>query len=145
MVREIYDEIALNINILARFEKQATEMMGAGGIPVFIPYRMQMPWYRYFVLSGELRLLDIGKQRWILSAGMHFESFNGFIDNTETLLVSSISLPNGLKIATKRLNGLVKEAQEHAKNLSGILAELDVSKANKEETKGTNSNKEAES
>lgn len=145
MEREIHEEIALNINLLAGFAESVPKMIGEGNVPLYLPHRMEITAYRYFVSSGELRLLDVGKQRRILNAGMHCEHFNRFIDNTETLLTSLLLRPGGLKYAIQRLEKLVEQAQETARNLNEILGKLDVSKANKEEAKGTNSNKEAES
>ena len=143
MEREIHEEIALNINILASFTESVPRMIDEGNVPLFLPHRMNLSVYRYLTSSGELRLLDVSKQRWILNAGMYSESFNKFVDNTELLLTSLLGLPNSLKVAIQRLEMLVEQAQETAKNLNKILEKLDVSKANNEEAKRTNSDKES--
>ena len=135
MAREIHEEIALNINILAGFAEITPQMIGGGNIPLFLPHRMNLSMYRYLTSSGELRLLDVSKQRWILVAGMHSERFNKFVDNTELLLATFLGLPDGLKYAIQRLEMLVEQAQETAKNLNKILENIDVLKANKEKVK----------
>ncbi len=132
--REIHEEIALNINILINFTNDTPKMIEGGDIPIFIPHRMNLSTYNYLISSGELRLLDVSTQRWILNAGMCSEIFNGFVDNTELLLALSLGLANGLEIATKRLGKLVEQAHESAKSLNEILGKLDVSKESKRTT-----------
>lgn len=83
---------------------------------------MTLSVHRYLTQSGELRLLDVSQQRWILSAGMTSESFNRFIENTEAVLTSIMGLPNSLVAAKHRLDGLAEQAQDSAKNLSDVLA-----------------------
>ena len=87
---------------------------------------MTLSVYRYLTSSGELRLVDVSQQRWILTAGMISESFNKFIDNTELLLTSAMGLPNILVVANHRLEGLANQAQDTAKNLNEILKNLKV-------------------
>lgn len=125
IIREIHEEIALNINILALFVKSVPKMMVGGEIPVYLPHRMNLPIYRYLTSSGELRLLDVSKQRKIQNAGVMSEHFNNFIDNTELLLTWSLGLPNGLNIATRRLEGLIEQAKDTAKSLNEILGKLE--------------------
>jgi hypothetical protein len=120
-------------------------MIAKGNIPLFLPHRMNLSMYRYLTSSGELRLLDVSKQRWILVAGTLSESFNKFVDNTELLLTAFLGLPDGLKYAIHRLEMLTEQAQDTAKSLNEILGKLDVPKATKEDEKGTNSNKDSES
>ncbi len=145
MVREIHEEIAWNINILADFTESAPRMIAKGNIPLFLPHRMNLSMYRYLTSSGELRLLDVSKQRWILVAGTLSENFNKFVDNTELLLTAFLGLPDGLKYAIQRLEMLAEQAQDSAKSLNEILGKLNVPKANKEEEKETNSTKDSES
>lgn len=140
MVREIHEELALNINILVGFTESTPKMIAGGNIPFFLPHRMNLSAYHYLTSSGELRLLDVSKQRWILYAGTHCEHFNKFIDNTELLLTWMLGLPNGLKYARQRLEMLVEQAKETAKNLNKILETLDVSKVKDEEEKGPRAN-----
>ena len=133
IIREIHEEIALNINILIYFTNDTPKMIEGGDIPVFIPHRMNLSAYHYLTSSGELRLLDVSKQRWILNAGMLSERFNGFVDNTELLLTSMMGLPNSLVVARHRLEMLTEQAQETTKNLNEVLGKLDVSKESKQE------------
>lgn len=135
IAREIHEEIALNIHILADFVESTPKMIGERNIPLFLPHRMNLSMYHYLTSSGELRLLDVSKQRWILVAGMHSERFNKFVDNTELLLATFLGLPDGLKYAIQRLEMLVEQAQVSAKNLNEILEKIDVFKANKEKVK----------
>ena len=121
IVREINEEIAWNINILIDFSKIAPKMMAGGNIPLFIPHRMKLSWYNYLTSSGELRLLDVSKQRWVLVAGSTYESFNKFVDNTELLLATFLQLPDGLNLARHRIEMLSEQAQESAKRLNEIL------------------------
>ncbi len=124
-LREMRDEIVDNINILTLFAEGVPKMMAEGNIPAFLPHRMNLPKYNYLTSSGELRLLDADKQGWILVAGQASERFNDFIDNTELLLALTLGLPNGLKLATHRLEGLIEQAKEIAKNLKEILGILE--------------------
>lgn len=126
IAREIHEEIVVNINILASLANDIPKMIAGGNIPVFLPHRLDLSVHRYLTLSGELRLVDVSQQRWILSAGMISESFNKFIDNTELLLTSAMGLPNSLVVARHRLEGLVEQAQDTAKNLNEILENLKV-------------------
>ena len=142
IVREIHEEIAWNINILIDFAESVPRMIAGGNVPLFLPHRLNLSVYRYLTSSGELRLLDVSKQRWILNAGTHSERFNKFVDNTELLLASLLGLPNSLAVAKQRLDKLAEQACESTKSLNEILGKLDVSKANNEEAKRTNSNKE---
>jgi hypothetical protein len=96
---------------------------------------MNISAYNYLTLSGELRLLNISTQRWILNAGMHCESFNKFFDNTELMSTSLLLLPNGREYHLQRLNRLVEQAKQTAKTLNEILPKLDVQKNNVEEKK----------
>lgn len=125
IVRETKDEIAVNINVLTQLVRDVSKMMVEGNMPIFIPHRMNLPKYSYLTYSGELRLLDAGKQRWILVAGQISETFNNFIDNTELLLALTLGLPNGLKLATHRIEGLINQAKDNAKNLNKILGILE--------------------
>lgn len=126
IAREINEEIALNINILALLAEGVPKMVAGGNIPVFLPHRLNLSVHRYLTSSGELRLLDVSQQRWILNAGMISESFNKFIDNTELVLTSAMGMPNSLVIARHRLKGLAEDAQETAKSLNEILENLKV-------------------
>ena len=126
MVRETNEEIAWNINILIDFPKSTSKMMAGGNTPLFIPHRMKLSMYNYFISSGEFRLLNVSKQRWILGTGSISESFNKFVDNTELLLATFLQLPNGLKLAGHRLEMLPEQALESAKRLNEILETLKV-------------------
>lgn len=137
IVRELHEEIALNINILIDFAESVPRMEAEGNTPLFLPHRLNLSVYRYLTSSGELRLLDVSKQRWILNAGMLSESFNKFVDNTELLLTSLLGLPNSLVVAKQRLDKLAEQARDSAKSLNGILGKLDVPKANDGDRKGT--------
>ncbi len=125
IVREIHEEIALNINILVLLAENVPKMTTGQTIPAYIPYRMNLSVHRYLTSSGELRLLDVSQQRWILSAGMISESHNQFISNTELLIATVIGLPNGLVLARARLEGLVTQALDNAKSLKEILGKLE--------------------
>jgi hypothetical protein len=127
IIREINEEIALNINILVGFIGSTPKIISEGNIPFYIPHRMNLSAYHYFSSSVESRLLDVSIQRWILNAGIQCEHFNNFINNTEVLLTSLLAQPNGLQYAIKRLEMLVEQAKETAKNLKEILEKLKAS------------------
>ena len=126
VVRVFNEELALNINILIDFSEIAPKMMAEGNTPLFIPSRMKLSMYNYLTSSGELRLLDINKQRWILVAGSTYESFNKFVDNTELLLATFLQPSDSLKFAKSRMGKLSEQALESAKRLNEILETLKV-------------------
>ncbi len=125
IVREIREEIAWNINILVLLAETTPKMIARGNIPVFIPHRLTLSVHHYLTSSGELRLLDVSQQRWVLSAGMISERFNNFIDNTESVLTSAMGLPNSLVIVKHRLEGLTEQAPDTAKSLTEILGKIE--------------------
>jgi len=124
ITREIHEEIALNINTLIWFTEDIPKIMVGGDIPLFLPHRLNLSVYHYLTLSGDLRLLDVSKQRWILNVGTHSERFNKLVDNTELLLASIIGLPNCLVISKQRLDNLVEQAHESAKRLNEMLRKI---------------------
>lgn len=125
ITREIHEEIALNINILADLVASTPKTLTSGNIPLFFPQRLNLAVFNYLTSSGELRLLEVSKQRWILNAGNQCERFNKFIENTELVLTALISHPDGLKHSIHRLEMLAEQAEETARNLSAILEKLD--------------------
>jgi len=126
--REIQEEISLNINTLVLLAKTIPNMVAGGNIPLYISHRLNLSVHRYLTSSGELRLVDVSQQRWILNAGMISESFNKFIDNTELLLAlaNGLSQPHSWVTAEHRLKGLTEQAQDTAKSLNEILENLKV-------------------
>ena len=126
MLREINEEIAININILLQLTENIPKMLSGGNIPVFLPHRMQLSVYHYLVSSGELRLLNANKRMLIMVAGMNAESFNKFVENSESVLTVGMGLPQpqSLVVAKHRLHGLAEDAQDSAKTLNGILEKL---------------------
>ena len=124
IVREIHEQIAGNIEMLGFLSEDVPKMISEGEIPIFLPYRLNLSVHRYLTSSGELRLLDVSQQRWILDAGMASERFNKFIDNTELVITLALGLPNGRKIAKHRLVGLVEAARGRAESLNVILGKI---------------------
>jgi len=124
IAREIREEIAVNIDLLAKFAKGVTIMIEEKNLPFFLPYPMNLSVYHYLTSSGELRLLDVSKQRHILTAGRLSERFNKFIDNTELLLAMLLGKPYFVETSIYRLERLVEQAQDQVKALNEILGKL---------------------
>jgi len=118
MLREIEEEIAINICILDTFISTAQQMMASSRVPVCLFSRMKMEVYQYIMTSGDIRLInDKHKRDLILSAGFVCSKFNEFVDNTESLLVMVINHPNGLHLAKIRLKGIIEQAEEDKRTL----------------------------
>ena len=125
MLREIEEEIVINMALLDGLVKGISELVAKGDVPVHIPYRMKLEVFQYIVQSGEIRLInDIYKQRLIRHVADVCNTFNDFIDNTEVVLVTLLGKPNAVKLAHHRLNGLMEQAVENKVILSKWLKEL---------------------
>lgn len=141
MLREIRAEIQGNIEITGDFVKSTTTMIGERKIPVYLPHRMKLHSYRRFVSSGELRLIDDERRKWIDLAGWYGENWNEFIDNTEMVLVMIMQKPHAVEMAHMRLKGLVDQATANIPGLRLVIENIGVSKDNKKEEKGVNQQK----
>jgi len=136
MLREIEEEIVLNMGILDNLVKGISESFSRQDVLVHIPHRMRLEVFQYIVQSGEIRLItDIHKQTLIRHVAYVCSTFNDFIDNTEVVLAKMIGEPKALKIAHQRLNGLVKQAEDEKKVLSIMLKELQGEELTKENRK----------
>ena len=125
MLRDIGEEIAVNIQLLDDLVKGVSELVAKGDVPVYIPYRMKSEVSQYIVQSGEIRLInDIHKQRLIRYVAYVCNAFNNFINNTEVVLVTLLGKPNAVKLAHHRLTGLMEQAVQNKGILSGWLKEL---------------------
>lgn len=136
MLREIEEEIVINMDSLDNLVKGISELVAKGDVPVYIPHRMKLEVFQYIVQSGEIRLIsDIHKQRLIRYVAYVCNMFNGFIDNTEVVLVTLLGKPNAVKLAHQRLNGLMEQAVEDKRVLSIWLKELQGEALTKENRK----------
>ena len=76
MMKEIQEELQLNIYLLHIFQTTTLGMLDNGNIPVYIPNRMKLAVYNYIVSSGEIRLIPgIRKQKHSLSPLEYFRLF----------------------------------------------------------------------
>ena len=55
MMREMEEEIVININLLKSLTEKAPEMLEGGRIPMFIPQRLKLEVYDYVVATGDIR------------------------------------------------------------------------------------------
>jgi hypothetical protein len=125
MLREIEEEIVLNMDNLDDLVRGISELLAKQAIPIHIPFRMRLEASQYILQSGEIRLItDIHKQTLIRYVAYVCSIFNDFIDNTEVVLTTLIGKPNAVKLAHQRLNGLMEQAVEDKKVLSRWLKEL---------------------
>ena len=125
MLREIEEEIVLNMGILDNLVKGISESFSRQDVLVHIPHRMRLEVFQYIVQSGEIRLItDIHKQRLIRYVAYVCSIFNDFIDNTEVVLATLIGKPNAVKLAHQRLTGLMEQAVQDKEVLSIWLKEL---------------------
>ena len=136
MLREIEEEITINMLTLDNLVKGISESLARQEIPIHIPYRMRLEVFQYIVQSGEIRLItDIHKQTLIRYVAYVCSIFNDFIDNTEVILATLIGKPNALKLAHQRLDGLMEQAADDKKILSIWLKEIQGEALTKENRK----------
>lgn len=139
MMREIQEEIQLNIGLLTELMHGIPRVLESGNVPVHIPHRLKLPVYQYVVSSGEIRLLtDFRKQRLIRFAAFMSESFNKFIENTEMLLAIFQFKPidDALRLAKHRLGNLVEQAKDTRDYLQDTLNKLQQSELAEEDNMG---------
>lgn len=145
MMREIQEEIQLNIAILNELIQNVPKMLETGNVPMYIPNRMGLGVYQYLVSSGEIRLLtDVRKQRLIRYSAVTCESFNKFIDNSELLLAMFLLKPDGLIWAKYRLERLLESAKDKRDYLQDNLNKLQESKLPEEDSMGEPRNSDSE-
>lgn len=134
LLQEVGDEIAANIHILDALIRGIQQVLKDERIATWLGFKMKLEVYQYIVASGELRLInDRRKRGLILSAGLVCSNFNGFVTNSEALLVTLINHPNGSMLAKQRLEAVNESAEEKKKYLLELLKELQQETPFKEE------------
>lgn len=125
MLREIEEELVLNIDILDSLVEEIPKSLAKKEIAVLIPFRMRLEVLQYIVQSGEIRLItDIHKQEVIRCMAYLCSIFNDSVDHIEVVLATLIGKPNAAKLAHQWLTGLVERAVKAKELLSKWLKEL---------------------